>query len=288
METTDSQSLLVVKIGGGLGDIDAALTEIAARTGPTVLVHGAHAALDDLSARLGHPPRFVTSTDGASSRYTDAVTMDHFLMAYCGVANKRIVERLQQMDCNAVGLSGIDGAIARGQRRATLRARDGDRVRALRDDHTGRIDTIDARLPRLLLDAGYVPVLTPPALSTEGVAINVDGDRFAAELAVALGATQLVILSDIPGVLGDPADPSTLIRDIWLDDTAAARTAATGRFRAKVEAVISAVTRGVEAAVIGDGRGPTPLAAALSGGGTWIRDRAVAHVAGPSAPQSAQ
>ena len=85
MSVTEGRSPLVLKIGGSVEAPDALVADIAAHRGPLVVVHGAHRVLDELSARLGHPPRFVTSVDGATSRYTDRTSMDHFLMAYCGL-----------------------------------------------------------------------------------------------------------------------------------------------------------------------------------------------------------
>ena len=87
--------MIVVKIGGSVRHLDPLLEDIAATTEQVVLVHGASRALDDLSTRLGAPPQMVESARGDVSRYTDATTMDHFLMAYAGRANNRIVERLR-------------------------------------------------------------------------------------------------------------------------------------------------------------------------------------------------
>ena len=147
----------------------------------------------------------VTSTRGEVTRYTDRETMDHFLMAYCGLANKRLVEALRARGADAVGLAAMDGGIATGRRKPDLRIAEGGRQRLLHDNHAGTLERVDVSLLRLLLDSGRLPVLTPPAISDRGEAINVDGDRLAAELAVALGARRLVILMNVPGLLRDPA-----------------------------------------------------------------------------------
>jgi acetylglutamate/LysW-gamma-L-alpha-aminoadipate kinase len=89
----------------------------------------------------------------------------------------------------------------------------------LRDDHAGTIEQVDVSLVRLLLDAGYLPVLTPPALALdEGVPINVDGDKLALELATQLGAAALLFFSDTPGLLRDKDDETSLIREIDASD----------------------------------------------------------------------
>src|SRR5438105_6003121 len=144
--------MLVLKLGGSLEHLDPLLTDIAACTSPMVIVHGANRELSELSSRLGHPPRMVISERGEVSRYTDAVTMDHFLMAYAGKANKRIVERLRQLGRNAIGLSGLDAGVVRGRRRADLRIRENGRLKMLHDNHVGVIEHVDARFLCSMLD----------------------------------------------------------------------------------------------------------------------------------------
>jgi [amino group carrier protein]-L-2-aminoadipate 6-kinase len=265
----------VVKIGGSIEVADAGplLAELAEFEGRLVVVHGAHLLLDRLAALLGHPPRMVTSVRGEVTRYTDRETMDHFLMAYCGLVNKRLVEGLRRAGADAVGLSAMDGGIATGRRKPDLRIVEGDRQRLLHDNHAGTIDALDASLLRLLLDAGRLPVLTPPAISDQGEAINFDGDRLAAEVAVALGAQRLLILMNVPGLLRDPADEGSLVPHLGPDEIEAHLPLAQGRARVKLLAARRALEGGVPAVVLGDGRGERPLARALRGAGTWIGAR---------------
>src|SRR5207237_2966455 len=159
--------------------------DVAASGEHMVPGHGGNKELNELSTRLGTPPRMVTSERGEVSRFTDATTMDHFLMAYAGKQNKRIVERLRALGSNAVGLTAMDGGIAIGRRKPDLRIKEGDKVKMLHGDHSGSIEKIEPKLLRLLLDDGFLPVVTPPAISHEGVAINVDGDRLPTAVATA-------------------------------------------------------------------------------------------------------
>jgi acetylglutamate/LysW-gamma-L-alpha-aminoadipate kinase len=115
-------------------------------------------------------------------------------------------------------------------------------------------------------------VLTPPAISDQGEAINVDGDRLAAEVAIAVGAERLLILMNVPGLLGDPADPSTLIPRLGREQIDTHLPLARGRARVKLLAARRALKGGVAAVVLGDGRGERPLRHALDGAGTWITD----------------
>jgi acetylglutamate/LysW-gamma-L-alpha-aminoadipate kinase len=271
--------MLVIKIGGGAAigatGYDNFAVDLAALTEPAVVVHGGNAEFSALSAALGMPPRMITSASGRVSRYTDAATMDAMLMAYCGKVNKRLVARLRAAGVNAVGLSALDGGIARGRRKPVLRGTEEGKPKVLRDDHAGTIEQIDARFVRLLLDAGYLPVLTPPALGEDGVPINVDGDKLALELAITLGADGLFFFSDTPGLLADRADESSLIREIDATAPETALAAAAGRMTVKVEAALGAIERGVGRVVFADGRAAHPIRLALAGEGTVVRRSAV-------------
>ena len=144
------------------------------------------------------------------------------------------------------------------------------RRKVLHGDHSGTIERVDPTLLRLLLDRGYLPVLTPPAISHEGEAINVDGDRLAMEVAVALQAQRLVIFADTPGFLRNPDDESSVVRTIHLDEIDSYLDSGRGRARVKLVAAAQAVRRGISAVGLADGRLERPLTAALEGAGTWI------------------
>lgn len=260
----------VLKIGGSVRDPDAILREVAARDERIVIVHGGSRDLDELSARCGAMSRIVESERGEVSRYTDAATMDLFLMAYAGKTNKRFVERLRQLGCNAIGLCGLDGGVVQGRRRADLRIREEGRVKVLHDNHVGIIERVDARLLSTLLEAGYTPVLCPPISAEDGTAINVDGDKLAAEVAVALRAERLFIFADTPGVLRDVTDQASLIGRVGDDEAPALLVSITGRARVKLRAATDARRRGVTSVVLTDGRGSAPLGAALAGAGTRL------------------
>jgi len=263
--------MIVVKIGGSVRRVDPLLLDIAATTEQVVVVHGASRDLDDLSTRLGSPPRMVRSARGDVSRFTDATTMDHFLMAYAGKVNKRIVERLRQLGVDAFGMCGLDGGVVRGTRRPDLRISVDGRAKVLHDNHVGSIDAVDASLLRALLARGLTPVVSPPIAAEDGTAINVDGDRLAAEIAVALGATRLMVFADTPGLLRDPGDETTLIGRLSAPEAERLIPAIGGRARVKLRAVAEARLRGVGAACIADGRAPRPLFNAMAGAGTWVR-----------------
>jgi len=267
--------MYVIKIGGGAAIGETAFRRFAADLAtlalPAVIVHGGNAEFSQLSRALGMPPRMVTSSSGRVTRYTDRATMDAMLMAYCGKVNKTLVGVMQAAGVNAVGLSGLDGRIASGRRKALLRGTEDGKTRIFRDDHAGTIESLDPTLVTLLIGAGFLPVITPPALGEDGVPINVDGDKFALELAIALGAEGLLFFSDTPGLLANKDDESTLIREIDAAAPESALAAAGGRMVVKVEAALGAIERGVGRVVFSDARAETPISRALTGEGTVVR-----------------
>lgn len=269
--------MLVVKVGGSHGiDYDSVCRDLASliQSGRrAILVHGGSAETNALSEKLGKPPRMVTSVSGYESRYTDRETLTIFEMVYCGKMNKGIVERFQKLGVNAVGLSGMDGRIWQGRRKSTITIVENGKRRVLRDDYTGRVESVNLDLLNLLLDHGYTPVLTPPAVSRQGEAINVDGDRAVAMLGAALGVDRLVILSNIPGLLRDLEDESSLIREIPVEEADAFMEFARGRMKKKLLGAVEAVQQGVREVIFGDARLPDPVTQALSGKGTVIRRR---------------
>lgn len=265
--------MIIIKVGGGAGiDVESVLSDIAQmwKNGErVVLVHGASDETNQLSEKLGIPPRFVTSVSGHVSRFTDAATLDAFAMA-SGKLNLRVVESLQKRGCNAVGLTGVDGRLLEGTRKDSIKAVvDGKKV-MLRGDHTGTIETVNSGLLHLLLANGYLPVVTVPAISTAGEAVNADADRAAAAIAGALGASHLLILSNVAGLLREVADPASLISTIPIAELAHYEGFAQGRFKKKILGAREALDLGVKHIVFATANVPAPVTAALAGGGTHI------------------
>ncbi len=141
----------------------------------------------------------------------------------------------------------------------------------LRDDWTGTVERVNTDLLQLLAGSGYFPVLTPPGASDQGEAINVDGDRAAAMVAAALHAEALVILSNVPGLLRNFPDESSLIREIPRAKAEDFMQYAEGRMKKKVMGAVEAIGEGVQKVIFADGRGEQPITNALNGGGTQIQ-----------------
>jgi [amino group carrier protein]-L-2-aminoadipate 6-kinase len=266
--------MIIVKVGGSAGiDYDALCADVAElwKGGQKlVLVHGGSGETNRIAELLGHPPKFVTSPSGYSSRFTDRETLEIFEMVYCGKMNKGIVERLQKHGVNAVGLSGLDGRIFEGKHKESVRSVEDGKIKILRGDHTGTVEKVNTGLLELLLTNNYLPVLTPPGSSYEGVAINVDGDRAAAAVATALKADALLLLSNVPGLLRNFPDESSLIKEIPAREVEQFMEFAKDRMKKKVLGAAEAVQGGVGKVIFGDARVSSPVQNALAGQGTVV------------------
>lgn len=270
--STNTPHTIVIKVGGGEGIDPTNLTrEIAELTNAgnrVVLVHGGSHETNMLAEALGHPTKTITSPGGHQSRRTDRQTLEIFEMVYCGKVNKAVVESLRAAGVDAIGLSGIDAGIWIGSRKTAIRAVEDGRTVIIRDDLSGRVESVDADFLNTIMDLGRVPVLTPPAITPEGVAINVDADRAAAATAVAINADELLLLSNVPGLLLDHTDPGSLIQSVDSEGLDLARDAAKGRMKNKVLAAEEAINGGVGRVIIGSASRERPITNARAGRGT--------------------
>ncbi len=272
--TFDHQSMIVVKLGGAEGvDFSAICQDAAAlleQGQRLVLVHGGSAEANALGETIGHPPRFVTSPSGFTSRYTDRKTLEIFAAAVNGKINTLLVEQLQRLGVNAFGLSGLDGRLMVAKRKAAIRIIENGKRKILRDDYTGKIQQVNAQWLMTLLGSGITPVIAPLAVSELGEALNVDADRAAAMIAAALKVDTLLLLTAARGLLKGFPDESTLIKKMSTSDLEGALEIAQGRMKKKVLGAQEALTGGVAKVIIADGRVQKPISNALEGNGTVI------------------
>ena len=275
--------MLVIKVGGALDgellNVCADVQQLVAAGMPVVLVHGGSVEANRLGTQLGCPPRFLQSPNGMRSRYTDAATLDVLTMAIVGRIKPQLVEQLARLGVPAVGLTGLDGGLVTAKKTPPAKVIVDERPCVVRDDYVGRITAINVDLLRLLLGAGYVPVISPPVLDPAVGALNSDADRLAAAIAVALQAEWLIMLSNVPGLLRMPDDPSSLVTTLTPADRVEALSLANGRMRVKLQAAYEALEGGVGRVVLGDGRLSQPLQAARGGAGTLLKSCARAEEA---------
>jgi acetylglutamate/LysW-gamma-L-alpha-aminoadipate kinase len=269
-----SKNVIVVKLGGTEGvDFSAICHDAAALLAQgqrLVLVHGGSAEANALGEAVSYPPRFITSPSGYTSRYTDRRTLEIFAMAVNGKVNTLLVEQLQSLGVNALGLSGVDGRLMEAARKDTIQSVENGKRKIIRDDYTGKIEKVNASLLNTLLEAGYVPVIAPLAVSAAGEALNVDADRAAAMLAAALQAGSLVLLTAVPGLMRAFPDESTVIHSLPRQKLEEALGFAEGRMKKKVLGAQEALQGGVGKVIIADGRIEKPISSALAGKGTVI------------------
>ena len=206
-----------------------------------VLVHGGGPEINDLMDRLGKKPEFVNGL-----RVTDKETMDIVQMVLAGKINKTLVNLLEMKGGKAVGLSGMDGRLLQCA------------VKDERLGFVGEIQKVHINPVTDLLDNGYIPVVSTVGCDKSGNAYNINGDTAAAYIAGALNAENLIMMTDIAGVLQDKDDPSTLIQEISQDDLPALYESGviSGGMIPKVERCATALKRGVKNVVIMDGRVP--------------------------------
>ena len=210
-----------------------------------VVVHGGGPEISEMLQKLGKESRFV---DGL--RHTDEETMDVVQQVLCGKVNKNLVATLNQTGGRAVGLCGMDAGLFQAR---------------MLDEKYGLVGEITAVDPRVVVDAlenGYIPVVSTVAQGTDGpTAYNINADTAAAKLAVALKAEKLLLLTDVRGLLRDPADEDTLLPEVRLSQVPGLVKDGViqGGMLPKVECCVEAVRSGVKNAVILDGRIPHSL-----------------------------
>ena len=207
-----------------------------------VVVHGGGPEISAMLKKIGKESKFV---DGL--RVTDAETMDVVQQVLCGKVNKDLVATLNRTGGKAIGLCGMDGGLFQAVKL---------------DEKYGQVGAVTRVEPGAVVDclnAGYVPVVSTVAQGTDAdVAYNVNADTAAAKLAIALGAEKLILLTDVVGLLRDPADESTLIHQLHPSDVPGLVKdgVITGGMIPKVDCCVEAVRSGVRRSHIIDGRIP--------------------------------
>jgi acetylglutamate/LysW-gamma-L-alpha-aminoadipate kinase len=269
----DGSAIVVVKCGGNaaldLTGLCEGVVELIAAGRKPVLVHGGSAEMGRLAEQLGLRLRQLTAPDGVVTRYTDAATLDVLSMALTGRVKPALLCALDRHKVPAVGLTGLDAGLLRARRKKAVRAVVDGRPTVVRDDHSGRIVEVNTGLLRGLLDAGVVPVVSPPALAEDGEPVNTNADRAAAAVAAALRAHRLVFLTGAPGLLRDPGEPTSVLGSYTLPPAGEpAPSWVAGGMTIKLVAAREALLAGVPQVWITDGRAARP---ALHGDGPGTR-----------------
>lgn len=245
-------NVFVVKLGGELVARPGRLASLAedvsllAHVGiRVVLVHGGGPQATEMAGRLGLETKLV-----GGRRVTDEATLDVAKMVFAGKLNTDILSSLRAAGVRAVGLSGVDADILHAVRRKPVEMRDADTGATAMVDfgHVGDITHVDTGVLSLLMDNGYVPVLSSLGSDADGNILNINGDTVASAIARDLRAAKLITLTTAPGVLSDPDDPTSIVPAMNLEQARAAMDsgAIQGGMRPKLKSLIDAVDNGVE------------------------------------------
>lgn len=214
-----------------------------------VVVHGGGPEISEKMEKLGIQPKFV---DGL--RVTDEATLEVVEMVLDGKINSKIVTTFIKNGGKAVGLSGRDGLLVIA-RKKVKKKREGDKEIIIDLGYVGETEYVNPEILQILMERGFIPVVSPVAADLEGRCYNVNADIVAGNIAAALKAKKLIMLTDVPGILRDLNDPESLISKLSLgeleDMVKDGRLA--GGMTPKAEAVIHALKGGVERAHIIDG-----------------------------------
>jgi acetylglutamate kinase len=221
----------------------------------TILVHGGGPEIDLMLRALGIESRFVNGL-----RYTDNETMDVVQMVLCGKVNKEIAALVEASGGKALGICGIDGGLLRG-----VKLEAGEDLGLV-----GRITSVNCELLRFILNEGYIPVIATVALGTgdwdgqsgqSGQSLNVNADTAAAQIAAAMGAEKLIVMTDVQGIMRNVDKSDSLITSISRSELGGLienGTVKSGMIP-KVECCALALDGGVKTAHIIDGRVPHAL-----------------------------
>src|SRR5256885_8125921 len=216
------------------------------------VIHGGGKQLTDLAEKLG-----VEQTIIEGRRVTDDDTLEMAKMIFAGKINTDILAALRHRGVHAVGLSGVDGNIVHAERRPPkeIMNRETGESEEIDFGHVGDILQIDSRLLTVLLNEGYLPVISSLGADAEGKVFNINADTIAAEIAIQLEAEKLVLLSDVDGIYLRAGEPETKLSRLTADEAEAMIKdgTATGGMIPKLQSIAALLKRGVHSAHILDG-----------------------------------
>jgi acetylglutamate kinase len=216
------------------------------------VVHGGGKQLSDLAKKLG-----IEQTIIEGRRVTDDATLEMAKMIFAGKINTDILAALRHRGIEAVGLSGVDGNIVHAERRPPKEIL--NRETGVKDKvdfgHVGDVVQINTRLLTVLLDHGYLPVISSLGADDEGMVFNINADTIASEIAVQLHAEKLILLSDVDGLFLAAGDPNTKVSRVTATEAGEliSSGAASGGMIPKLQSIIVLLERGVHSAHIING-----------------------------------
>ncbi|MDU7441931.1 MAG: acetylglutamate kinase [Clostridium sp.] len=225
-----------------------------------VVVHGGGPAISDLLNRLNHKSEFINGL-----RYTDDVTIEVVQMVLGGKVNKDLVSLIEKFGGKALGLCGMDGSLIKAKK-----------IEESDLGYVGEVTEVNTDILKTAMNSGYIPVIGSVALGEDdNKPYNINADTCASKIASALKAEELMLLTDVPGVMKDPSDASSLLSTLRLHQIPklCLEGVIKGGMIPKIDCCVEAVRMGVERAIILDGRIPHSILLELftpEGVGTMI------------------
>lgn len=212
-----------------------------------LIVHGGGPEISRSMDKLGKEPKFIKGL-----RITDEETMEIIEMVLVGKISTEIVSELIKHDGDAISLSGKDSSLIYAHKKGASKIDEEIIDLGL----VGEVDEVNSKLLEMFLDNDYIPVISPVGIAKDGTSLNLNADTAAGEVASAVNAEKLIILTDVPGVLRDPNDPSSLIRKIKISEVPdlIEKGVISGGMIPKVETCVKAIENGVKSCHIIDGR----------------------------------
>lgn len=257
--------MIVIKIGGsiveGLNPTILDDFKELVRKDKVVIVHGGGKDVTETAHKMGKEQKFIVSPDGKRSRYTDKETAMIYTMVMSGKISKNIAAMLESRGILSVGITGIDGEMIRAQRKKKLLIlNEKGRKMIIEGGYTGKVSSVNPHLVNTLLDRGYIPIISPIALSEEYEFLNIDGDRAAANVAGALNADVVIFITNVNGLLMD----GKLVTKLTLDEAKNLLPKIGPGMEKKVHASTEALSIGVKKAIIASGAVQNPIKMALA------------------------
>ena len=238
---------IVIKYGGSVMEKDilkkavfrdiALLASVGVRP---IIVHGGGPEINNWLIKLKIKPKFE-----GGLRVTDEKTMEIVEMVLMGRVNKQIVRGINETGATSIGLSGLDGNLIQARK-----------LKSSTHGFVGDISKINSSILDPLIEKGYIPVISSIGSSNNGISLNINADYVAGEIAAAINAEKLILLTDTPGILKDLNNPKSLIRNLNLKQAREyiEENIISDGMKPKTECCIRAIAQGVKATHIIDGR----------------------------------
>ena len=212
-----------------------------------LIVHGGGPEISKSMDKLGKESKFIKGL-----RVTDEETMEIIEMVLVGKISTEIVSELIKHDGKAISLSGKDSSLIFAHKKGASKIDEEIVDLGL----VGEVDCVNTDLLNMFLENDYIPVISPVGIAEDGTSLNLNADTAAGEVASAVDAEKLIILTDVPGVLRDPSDPTSLIQKIRVDEihSLIEEGIISGGMIPKIETCVNAINNGVKSCHIIDGR----------------------------------